>query len=104
MYTSPRKCSSDSRVSIVTIHSPESDITAQSTREGSRAFSSRRDTLFDGDTSSSDINFEVEGENVCRDEGCDDGSINVDESVCTARGADVGAEERPYDIEGSALF
>src|SRR6266404_3806664 len=64
-YTSPRKNSSPSRESTVASHSPDVETTARSTREGSSIFSSLRETRFDGDTSSSEISFDEEGEYVC---------------------------------------
>ena len=44
-------------------------MTTRSTRDGSRAFSSRLDTRLDGDTSNSESNLEDEGAYVCRDDG-----------------------------------
>ena len=68
-YTSGRGASSPSRVSTVAIHSPDSESTARSTRAGCNSLSSRLETRFDGETSSSERSFDDEGENVCREEG-----------------------------------
>lgn len=67
--TSPRKLSSPSRESIVASHSPEAETTARSTREGSSFFSSLRETRFEGDTSSSEISFDEDGEYACNEDG-----------------------------------
>lgn len=56
-------------------HFPESEMIACSTREGSRALSSRREIRFEGDTSSSERSLEVKGAYVWRDEGCEEGRI-----------------------------
>ena len=63
-YISPRNASSASRLSIVAIHSPLDEMTARSTRAGSRVLSSRLETRFDGETSSSATRVKVEGEYV----------------------------------------
>ena len=69
MYTSGLNESSPSRVSMVAIQSPESERTVRSTRAGCNGLSSRLDTRFDGDTSSSDSSFDDDGENVCNEDG-----------------------------------
>lgn len=68
-YISLRKDSSPSRLSIVAIHSPPEEMTARSTRAGSRTLSSRLETRFEGETSSSATRVKVEGEYVWREEG-----------------------------------
>lgn len=98
-WTSPRKASSPPRPSMVAIHSPEEETVTCSTHEGSIGASSRREILFDGDTSNSLMRVEVEGAYVWREEGCDEGSIRVDVTECTARGEDAGRP--PYTVSGS---
>lgn len=63
--------------------------------------SSRRDTLFDGDTSSSDMSFKDRVENVCKDEGCEDGKITVDDKGWFARGTGVLLDEAFSIVPGS---
>ena len=60
-YTSPLALSCPSRESKVANHLPESETIACSTRDGSRALSSRLETLFEGETSSSERSLEVAG-------------------------------------------
>jgi hypothetical protein len=100
-YTSPRKNSSPSRESIVASHSPDEETTACSTREGSSIFSSLRETRFEGDTSNSEINFDEEGEYVCKEDGWEDGRMRVDESECTVSGVGTDVDGLPCDIAGS---
>lgn len=57
-----------------------------STREGSTGFSSRRDTLFDGDISSSETIFDEVKENICTEDAWDEGRIKVEEEGCSAKG------------------
>lgn len=66
-------------------------MTAHSTREGSIGASSRRETLFVGETSSSPISVEVDGAYVCREEGCEDGKIRVDVAEWIASGVEENA-------------
>ena len=61
-YTSPRKPSTAGLESTVASQSPESEVVANSTRLGSSAFSSLRETRLVGDTSSSEMRVEVRGE------------------------------------------
>ena len=61
-------------------------MTAHSTREGSIGASSRRETLFVGETSNSPINVEVDGAYVWREEEFEDGRIRVDVAEWSARG------------------
>jgi hypothetical protein len=63
--------------------------------------SSRRETLFVGETSNSPINVEVDGAYVCREEGCDDGRIRVDVAEWTASGADENVGKPLEDASGS---
>lgn len=86
---------------MVVIHSPEEEIVARSTREGFIGVSSRRETLFDGETSNSPMRVEVEGAYAWREEGCDEGSIRVDVTECTARGAEEDAGMLLYAASGS---
>lgn len=74
-------------------------MTANSTREGSNGASSRRETLFVGETSNSPINVDVEGANVWREEECEDGRIMLDVAEWTAKGTDENADE-PSDASG----
>ena len=76
---------------MVAIHSPEGEITVCSTRAGSSGCSSRREILFEGETSNSDISFEYDGEYIWSDDGCDDGRIRVEVMEWTARDAVIGA-------------
>lgn len=85
-YISARKDSSPSRLSTVAIHSPEGAMTARSTREGSTGFSSRRETRLDGETSSSAISLDVDGEYVWREDAWEEGRRRVEDVECTARG------------------
>ena len=63
--------------------------------------SSRRETLLEGETSSSEISLEDEGEYVWSDEGCDEGRMRVDVRVWTARGADAEVDGRTCGVAGS---
>lgn len=53
-------------------------MTTFSTEAGTIGFSSRRDTLFDGETSNSLRSVEVEGEYIWREDGWDDGNTRVE--------------------------
>jgi len=99
-YTSPRKASSPSRLSTVAIHSPEDETTAHSTRGGSKGASSRRETLFVGDTSNSPISIDVDGAYVWREEGCEDGRIRVDVAGWMAIGTQGNVDELLYEASG----
>lgn len=70
-------------------------MTVCSTREGSRYFSSLRETLLEGDTSNSEIRVEDDGEYIWRDEGWEDGRRRVDVVECTASGA-----VETFDVDG----
>jgi hypothetical protein len=63
-------------------------MTARSTRDGSNGTSSRRDTLFVGETSNSPTRVVVDGAYAWRDEGCEEGRIRVDVGECIARGTE----------------
>jgi hypothetical protein len=63
-------------------------MTVHSTREGSMGASSRRETLFVGETSNSLISVEVDGEYICREEECEDGRTRADVAEWTASGAE----------------
>lgn len=101
MYTSARNASSASLESMVAIQSPESESTTCSTREGCSGLSSRLDTRFEGETSSSDKSVDVDGEKVWREEGWEEGRMRVEEREWTARGTAVDVEGRSWDIAGS---
>ncbi len=85
------------------IHSPEELTTVRSIFAGSKGFSSFRATLFDGDTSSSEINLDDVGEYICKDDGWDEGRISVDVAACATIGDAVILEvEAPlWRTEGS---
>lgn len=68
-------------MSIDAIHSPEDETAICSTQDCSIGFSSLRETRLDGETSSSEISFEEEGEYIWSDDGCEEGRINVAESL-----------------------
>jgi hypothetical protein len=76
-------------------------MTAHSTREGSKGVSSRRETLFVGETSNSPINVEVDGAYICREEGCEDGKTSVDVAEWTASGAEEDVGKPLWDASGS---
>ena len=99
--TSPWKDSSPSRESIVASHSPEEETTARSTREGSSIFSSLRETRLEGDTSNSESNFDEDGEYSCNEDGCEEGSMTVDDSECTVRGVGADVDGLLCDTAGS---
>jgi hypothetical protein len=63
-------------------------VIAHSTREDSMGASSRRDTLFVGETSNSLISVEVDGAYICREDECEDGRIRVAVEGWTASGAE----------------
>jgi hypothetical protein len=88
-------------MSIDAIHSPEDATTTRSTFEGSIGLSSRRETLLEGETSSSDISLDEEGEYVWSDEGCDEGRMRVDVGVWTAKGADTEVDGHMCGVAGS---
>jgi hypothetical protein len=64
----------------VAIQFPDHEITAFSTEAGTIGFSSRRDTLFDGEISNSLRRIEVEGEYIWREDGWDDGNTRAEVS------------------------
>ena len=74
-------------------------MTARSTRDGSRLFSSLRETRLDGETSSSATRENEDGENVWSEEGWEDGRMTVPDSEWNARGTD--EEGAASDAEGS---
>jgi len=84
----------------VAIHSPEDETTAHSTRGGSKGASSRRETLFVGDTSNSPISIDVDGAYVWREEGCEDGRIRVDVAGWMAIGTQGNVDELLYEASG----
>lgn len=71
------------------------------TLEGSKYFSSLRDTRFDGDTSISQSSREFEGEYTWRDDGWDEVSMRDDERGWTASGRVVEVDGAPRLINGS---
>lgn len=66
-------------------------MTARSTREGSNGASSRRDTLFVGETSNSPTSVVDDGAYNWRDEECEEGRIRVDVGEWIARGTEENA-------------
>lgn len=65
----------------------------RSTRDASIGFSSRRDTLFDGDISNSETIFDEVRENICTEDACEEGRMKVDDRRCTARGTGLKDDE-----------
>ena len=61
-------------------------MTARSTHDGSRFFSSLRETRLDGETSSSATRENEDGEKVWSEEGWEDGRMIVSDSEWNARG------------------
>jgi len=102
-YTSPRNESSPSRLSIVAIHSPLEEMAARSTRAGSRALSSRLETRFEGETSSSATRVKVEGEYVWREDGWEEGRIRVSEGWWKASGVE-DEDGQEFDTKGSVVL
>jgi len=85
-YTSPLKLPSPLRASTVAIQSPAAETATLTILDGSNALSSRRDTRFEGETSSSETSLEEEGEYICNEEGCDEGNKRVELRPCIPRG------------------
>jgi hypothetical protein len=74
------------RESTVTSHLPVSSVTANSTRAYSSGVSSRLETRFEGETSISVKRRFREGENICSDEGCEEGRMILDDGLWKTRG------------------